>query len=124
VNANVNLFAVRMIVDQQPVGFFFVTNLGQLWDMVETITHPGECEYLEITNATAIIWESAETWRMGARDGPMAEASDDGVPDAIEDRLTQIKRGMSFDVDWEQSLMRFVDGEDEILGWTKIPRPW
>jgi hypothetical protein len=57
---------------------------------------------------------------MGAMDGPMADASMDDVPEAVEERLTQVKRGLSFDDDWELSLMHFLSGDREIEGWRRI----
>ena len=52
----------------------------------------------------------------------MANASDDDVPEAINERLAQIRRGMSFfDDGLGESLMRYVAGDTEIEGWERVP---
>ena len=46
------LYAVRTL-DQEPVGFFFVRDLAELWHKIDVITSAEDCECREVTGSQA-----------------------------------------------------------------------
>ena len=50
------LFAVRMIEDQRPVGFFWVRDMHGLLIAVDNHLDPADCEYKSIRKETAVVW--------------------------------------------------------------------
>lgn len=62
------LYVVRMICDQQAVGIFYAASLNDLIAWVDTVTEPGFCEYMEVTESGGFVW-TGHTHQFGvARD--------------------------------------------------------
>jgi hypothetical protein len=114
------LYAVRSLTDQQPIGFFWVTDDIELWDLVDSVTDPGMCEYRAIDASTGIVWEGPESWKLGIRHDKLLQ---DESGEKMEQRMKMVRRGMSFDGSFALpgSLSSYIDGSENIMGWTKLP---
>lgn len=55
------LYAVRLIEDQQAVGFFWATDDQSLVAMVDCVVEPDHCEFQQVHEDGALVWESATT---------------------------------------------------------------
>jgi len=102
------LFAVRIIKDKQPVGFFWADDLVGLWWMIDSVCDPGGCEYQRITEKAAITWEG----KVDAKLGVGIKFNEKTGESKEFDRL---KAGLSFSYGFE----------DYVLGsrkaWSKVP---
>ena len=83
------LYAVRVIVNKEPVGFYFVRNFDELSIMVDGITDPGSCECLAIRGPSAIVWPNPVDWEMGVGVGEGVSAVegltfDDAAPGFLD----------------------------------------
>ena len=59
------LYIVRMVINQEIVGFFWARNPTCLWDDVDTVVSPTECEYQPVTGAAAVVFPSPGSARIG-----------------------------------------------------------
>jgi hypothetical protein len=103
------LFAVRLIEDKQAVGFFWAPDPITLWQMIDSVCDPSECECHPINDAAAITWQSNVKATLG---GGIGQQSEDGESAA----LSELRRELSFDYALEDFVMDEIDS-----GWRKVP---
>jgi hypothetical protein len=108
-----NLFAVRGIGDQQPVGFFWAASKLALMEMVDAVFDPGDCEYRLMTHSAAIVWSGDEDWKMG-----VDEDVEDGI-DAAEERARKVSNAVTFE-DTSEGFFDYVYGLVDIDGWVRL----
>jgi hypothetical protein len=126
------LFAVRLINDHEPLGFFFVRSLSELVDMVDRYDDPAGFEYKPINNTSVIIWpREVSAWKMGVRDGALADkhVGDPqdpalGLNRAVSDRIKLVNDGLEFDaaLDGTGGLWPLVSGCADTKGWKPLVR--
>jgi len=103
------LFAVRLIETKQAVGFFWAPDPIALWQMIDSVCDPSECECHPIKDSAAITWQGQVKATLGGGNVRQDEA---GEPSA----LNELRRELSFDYALEDFVMGEVDTE-----WKKVP---
>jgi hypothetical protein len=119
------LYAVRSIDDQEPVGFFWEQNLGNLAYTVDDLIDSSECEYLLIEEPAAIVWESTIGWQMGEKDPTLTSTRSldwDRYQLLREEREKTIKATVDFFCDTADAFAPFVCGMDKVDGWKPFVR--
>ena len=108
---SIRVFAVRIIDGHEIVGIFMANNLVELWDWVDHVTDPGECEYAPIDKAGGILWE-----------GRAVSVGDEltGEPDEIDDNHPGVAlfNGASIDGDIDDVLFPFMPSRKKT--WKKL----
>jgi hypothetical protein len=116
------LFAVRDMKSKAPIGFFWAADLIRLAEMVDAYEDVEDCEYKRVPGPAAIVWDcdarDAPQWKMGTKDGPLADPARDDDGEGYEARAATVKAGLVFESDYE--LSDFVKGACEIKGWKPL----
>ena len=103
------LFAVRLIKEKQAVGFFWAPDPITLWQMIDSVCDPSECECHPIKDGAAITWQGNVKATLGGGNG---QHDEDGASSPLE----ELRRELCFDYALEDFVM------DEInTGWIKVP---
>ncbi len=103
------LFAVRLIKDKQAVGFFWAPDPITLWQMIDSVCDPSECECHPIKDGAAITWQGNVRATLGCGNG---QQSEDGELAALD----ELRCELSFDYALEDFVMDEVSSE-----WKKVP---
>jgi hypothetical protein len=102
------LFAVRLIKDKQAVGFFWAPDPITLWQMIDSVCDPSECECRQIKDRAAITWQGQVKATLGGNG-----QHDEGEKSSA---LDELQRELCFDYALEDYVMGEVDTE-----WKKVP---
>lgn len=103
------LFAVRVIKDKQPVGFFWAPDAMALWWMIDSVCDPGDCECRRVRERAAIVWDGKVNAEFGTGRNFDDETGDDSA-------LVELQRELSFEYAFEDYILGEVKG-----GWIKVP---
>jgi hypothetical protein len=103
------LFAVRLIETKQAVGFFWAPDPIALWQMIDSVCDPSECECRQINDRAAITWQSQVKATLGGGNGLHDEKLKSST-------LNELQRELSFDYALEDFVMGEVDTE-----WKRVP---
>ena len=103
------LFAVRLIKNKQAVGFFWAPDAITLWQMIDSVCDPGECECHPIKDRAAITWQGKVKATLG---GGNVQQDEEGESSA----LNELRRELTFDY----ALEDYVIGEVNTQ-WKKVP---
>ena len=117
------LYVVRIRLKHEPVGIYWVHDVAELGEAIATITNPGICEYLEITEPGALTWRDPEPWRLGVSDGPIHEETVVGTATFVsyrrlENHLDEVKAGIGFEGSLEDLVINHVHG------WKRYEPSW
>jgi hypothetical protein len=102
------LFAVRLIKDKQAVGFFWAPDPITLWQMIDSVCDPSECECRQIKDRAAITWQGQVKATLGGNG-----QHDEGEKSSA---LDELRRELCFDYALEDFVMGEVNTE-----WKKVP---
>jgi hypothetical protein len=105
------LFAVRLIKDKQAVGFFWAPDPITLWQMIDSVCDPSECECRPIKDRAAITWQGQIKATLGGGNGQQDE---EGKSSALD----ELRRELCFDYALEDYVMGEVNTE-----WKKCRLP-
>jgi hypothetical protein len=110
-NSDMKLYAVRIIEERWPVGFFWVRDLEQLIFCVDDICQPADCEYKPIHQVGGIVWpdHGEIAWQMGVK------TSCDDLSTEVS-HFQRVKAGLGF----YGALEDLICGI-EVRGWKRIP---
>src|SRR4029077_11734756 len=103
------LFAVRLIKNKQAVGFFWAPDAITLWQMIDSVCDPGECECHPIRDSAAITWQGKVKATLGGGNGQQDEEGESSA-------LNELRRELTFDY----ALEDYVIGEVNTQ-WKKVP---
>ncbi len=103
------LFAVRLIKDKQAVGFFWAPDPITLWQMIDSVCDPSECECHPIKEGAAITWQGNVKATLG---GGNAQQSEDAECAALD----ELRRELTFDYALEDFVVGKIDTD-----WKKVP---
>jgi hypothetical protein len=113
------LYAVRIVDDKQPVGFFWSRDRATLALMIDAVTDPGACEFREIRSEAFIVWDGSETWGMGIAETSFTGEEPVDDPKSIDARIAMVMKGMSFD-DANGGFSDHVLGIREFTDWRPV----
>jgi hypothetical protein len=103
-------YLVRLKDTKEAVGIFMAGDLNALWDSVDEVTSPTECEYRRLAGAgLAIHWKDSGAAMFGVNGVNPADGEDVNLDD--------LSNGITF----SESLVEAILNEK--AGWTPVPWP-